>query len=62
MGSVIGLARQKHRRKTHMTNAWASSDSSSYTSTSSNNSTRPPSSISSNGSMDYMSTSHNIGK
>ncbi|TMW43840.1 hypothetical protein DOY81_011079, partial [Sarcophaga bullata] len=60
MGSVVGLARQKYRRKHHMANAWASSDSTSYTPTSSNNSTRPPSSISSNDSLDCVS--HAIGK
>lgn len=55
MGSVLALARQKHRRKRHMTNAWVSSDSSSYSTASSNNSTRPPSSVSSNGSFDSIS-------
>lgn len=55
IGSVVALARQKRQRKRHMANAWASTDSSSFSTASSNHSTRPPSSVSSNGSYDCMS-------
>ncbi|KAM7357073.1 uncharacterized protein ACRADG_002573 isoform 2-T2 [Cochliomyia hominivorax] len=55
IGSVVALARQRLKRKRHMANAWASSGSSSFSTASSNQSTRPPSSVSSNGSYNCMS-------
>ncbi|KAI8116494.1 hypothetical protein FF38_01489 [Lucilia cuprina] len=62
IGSVVALARQRLHRKRHMANAWASSDSSTYSTASSNSSTRPPSSVSSNGSYDCISTTQANGK